>query len=223
MKGAKHVEIVAHNGRGQRRSGSNAKATQHVEIVAEARLPTRYGLFRIFAFCNDIDGREHIAVVRGEVRGKRIPLRVHSECLTGDVLGSLRCDCRAQLESALRMLGGLERGVLLYMRQEGRGIGLINKIRAYRLQDSGLDTVEANKRLGFADDARDYYVAARMMGALGVKSVLLITNNPAKLSELRRHGVAVAGRIPLETKPTRHDKKYLRTKKEKLGHLLENV
>lgn len=222
MKGVKH-EIAAHDGRRQRRSGSNAKAQQHVEIVADARLPTRYGLFRVFAFCNDIDGREHVALVRGNAKQKRIPLRVHSECLTGDVLGSLRCDCRAQLEAALRMLGERKRGVLLYMRQEGRGIGLANKIRAYRLQDMGLDTVEANKRLGFAGDARDYYVAARMIRALGIKSVLLITNNPAKLSELRRHCIAVAGRIPLETKPTRHDEGYLRTKKEKLGHLLENV
>jgi GTP cyclohydrolase II len=153
-----------------------------VKVDAVADLPTRFGLFRIVAFWNNRDGKEHIALVHGDVMGAvEVPTRLHSECLTGDVMGSLRCDCRDQLESALRELGSRERGLLLYLRQEGRGIGLINKVRAYALQDGGLDTVDANRALGFRDDERDYSIAAHMLSSLDVSSVQLMTNNPDKV------------------------------------------
>ncbi len=191
-------------------------------IVARADLPSRFGHFRIVAFAPDAAGKEHVALLRGEVRGAAgVPLRLHSECLTGDALGSLRCDCREQLERSLRMLGGLPLGVLLYLRQEGRGIGLANKVRAYALQDRGADTIEANHRLGFGADLRDYREAAAMLRALGVRSVRLMTNNPAKLAGLRAYGVRVVERIPLVTPATPHNEHYLRTKQERAGHLLE--
>lgn len=192
-----------------------------VQMVSVADLPTRFGQFRAVAFTPDERGDEHIAIVRGQVRDEAdVPLRVHSECLTGDVLGSLRCDCRDQLTASLEMLGSMPRGVLLYMRQEGRGIGLTNKIRAYALQDHGHDTVEANHLLGFGDDERDYRSAADMLEALGVRSARLLTNNPRKLDGLRDHGIEVAGRIPIVMPVNRHNAQYLLTKQKRSGHWL---
>src|SRR5512146_1486414 len=194
---------------------------QPLQLVSVASLPTRFGDFRVMAFTPDQNGDEHLAIVRGQVRGRAdVPMRIHSECLTGDVLGSLRCDCRDQLLSALEQLGALPFGALLYLRQEGRGIGLTNKIRAYALQDCGHDTVEANHLLGFGDDERDYRVAGDMARALGMKSVRLMTNNPRKLDGLRAQGVPVSGRIPLVMTPNRHNASYLLTKQERSGHLL---
>ena len=193
-----------------------------VRIAAIADLPSRFGDFQIVAFYNNRDEKEHAAIVRGDVLGaENVPVRVHSECLTGDAVGSLRCDCRDQLETALTRLGRMERGVLLYLRQEGRGIGLINKIRAYGLQDHGLDTVEANLALGFRDDERDYSVAAHMLFSLKVGSIQLMTNNPRKLYELTKLGVAVTGRIPVIIPPNVFNEFYLKTKAEKSGHWLD--
>lgn len=193
----------------------------HVEIVAKARLPTSYGKFRVVGFCNNIDNKEHLAIVKGEVSNKSlVPLRIHSECLTGDVFHSLRCDCRAQLEAALRKISKLPCGVILYMRQEGRGIGLTNKIRAYELQDSGYDTVQANLALGFPSDMRNYDVAAAMVKMLRIKSIALITNNPDKMSKLLEQGVKVARRIPHEFGKTKYNRAYLAVKKKKMSHLL---
>lgn len=206
---------------GARPTGSARAPHAEVQLVSIADLPTRFGHFRAVAFTPDSQGKEHIAIVRGQVRGSRnVPVRVHSECLTGDVIGSLRCDCRDQLEQALAHLGTLKEGVLLYLRQEGRGIGLTNKIRAYALQDDGHDTVEANHLLGFGDDERDYTVAADMLRALGVKSVKLMTNNPRKVTGLRESGITVAGRIPIVIAPNRHNAEYLRTKQRRSGHWL---
>lgn len=193
-----------------------------VRVVAVAELPTRFGRFRIVAFWNNRDEKEHIALVRGNiVDAEDVPTRLHSECLTGDGLGSLRCDCREQLEIALADLGSLDRGLLLYLRQEGRGIGLINKIRAYALQDRGMDTVEANHALGFRDDERDYAIAAHMIKSLDVRSVRLMTNNPAKIEQLEGHGVVVGRRIPHQTAPNEHNRFYLRTKALRSGHWIE--
>lgn len=195
-----------------------------MRATAEADLPSRFGEFRVVAFDGDPHGKEHLALVRGEVRGKRdVPVRLHSECLTGDVLGSLRCDCRDQLIASLEAVGRMPCGAVLYLRQEGRGIGLTNKIRAYALQDQGHDTIEANRLLGFGDDERDYEVAARMLEALGVESVTLMTNNPAKLRGLREHGMRVTERIPLVTRPNRHNAGYLATKQRRAGHWLEVI
>ncbi|MBF5046480.1 GTP cyclohydrolase II [Aggregicoccus sp. 17bor-14] len=197
---------------------------QHVcvRVDAVADLPTRFGTFRIVAFWNNRDGKEHLALVHGDVVGaEAVPTRLHSECLTGDALGSLRCDCRDQLEAALRQLGAQERGLLLYLRQEGRGIGLLNKVRAYALQDRGLDTVEANRALGFRDDERDYAVAAHMLQSLGVRSVALLTNNPDKVRQLEQHGVKVTGRIPHVMPPNAHNRFYLETKAAKSGHFID--
>jgi GTP cyclohydrolase II len=191
-----------------------------VRIGASARLPSRHGDFTVVAF-ESIDGKEHGAVVKGDVVGRRgVPLRIHSECFTGDVMGSLKCDCREQLEAALEYIGQQEFGVVLYLRQEGRGIGLVNKIRAYALQDAGLDTVEANHALGFDDDERSYDMAAQMIEELGIETVRLITNNPNKVEGLRENGVSVDGRIHHSMKPNPHNERYLRTKKAKSGHLL---
>lgn len=193
-----------------------------VKLVAVGDLPTRFGHYQVAAFYNDKDEKEHAAFVRGNVDGgERVPVRIHSECLTGDTIGSLRCDCRDQLETALVTIGKMECGIILYLRQEGRGIGFNNKIRAYQLQDEGLDTVEANLALGFHDDERDYAIAAHMLQALNVTSIELITNNMKKIEGLTRHGIVVGGRIPIEIKANPHNKKYLETKKEKSGHLLE--
>ncbi len=192
-----------------------------VQLVSVASLPTRFGEFRVAAFTPDANGDEHLAIVRGHVRGcTDVPMRIHSECLTGDVIGSLRCDCRDQLESALRQIGTMSFGALLYLRQEGRGIGLTNKVRAYALQDRGHDTVEANHMLGFGDDERDYRVAGEMAHALGIKSVQLMTNNPRKLDGLRAHGIPVSGRLPLVIPPNHHNATYLLTKQNRSGHLL---
>ena len=194
---------------------------RRLEPVADAVLPSRFGEFTVTAFGPDTHGKEHLALVRGDVRGRRdVPVRIHSECLTGDVLGSLRCDCRDQLIASLRSMGRKRHGVVLYLRQEGRGIGLTNKIRAYALQDLGHDTVDANRMLGFGDDERDYRAAAEMLRALGVESVRLMTNNPAKLLGLRQHGVPVTGRIPLVARPNPHNVRYLETKRSRAGHLL---
>jgi GTP cyclohydrolase II len=193
-----------------------------VKIAAIAELPTRFGDFHIVAFYNNHDDKEHIAIVRGDVtNAERVPVRVHSECLTGDVMGSLRCDCRDQLESALRMIGKMDHGILLYMRQEGRGIGLINKIRAYGLQEHGYDTVEANIALGFRDDERDYSVAAHMLESLKVRSIQLITNNPKKIQDLEKNGICVTGRIPHIMQPNKYNRFYLETKAAKSGHLID--
>jgi GTP cyclohydrolase II len=191
------------------------------DIVAVAALPTRFGNFRVVAFTGDPQGKEHLALVRGDVGGAScVPVRMHSECLTGDVLGSLRCDCRDQLITSLQILGGLPRGVLLYLRQEGRGIGLTNKIRAYALQDQGHDTIEANLLLGFRSDQRDYRMAAQMLRSLGIQSVHLMTNNPAKVIGLREHSMEVVGRIPILVRPNRHNAMYLDTKQKRAGHWL---
>ncbi len=193
-----------------------------VRIVSTAELPTRFGEFRIVAFWNNRDEKEHLAIVKGDILGAEDVLtRLHSECLTGDALGSLRCDCRDQLEVALRKLGSEERGLLLYLRQEGRGIGLINKVRAYALQDRGMDTVEANLALGFRDDERDYAIAAHMIHSLTVRSVRLMTNNPEKIEQLTRHGVRVGGRIPHAIPPNVHNRFYLETKAERSGHWID--
>ncbi len=193
-----------------------------VRVVGVADLPSRFGDFRIVAFWNNRDGKDHVAIVHGDVVGAHhVPTRLHSECLTGDVLGSLRCDCRDQLETSLRAIGQLDRGLVLYMRQEGRGIGLANKIRAYALQDRGLDTVEANLALGFRDDERDYSVAAHMLHSLGVASIRLMTNNPNKVGQLAEFGVKITDRIPHILPPNEHNQFYLETKAARSGHFID--
>ncbi len=193
-----------------------------VKVVGVADLPTRFGNFRVVAFWNNRDSKEHIAIVRGEVLGiEDVPTRVHSECLTGDALGSLRCDCRDQLEASLSRIGDLNCGLVLYLRQEGRGIGLINKIRAYALQDQGLDTVEANLALGFRDDERDYSIAAHMIESLTLRSIRLMTNNPAKIDQLRAHGIPVNGRIPHVMPANSYNRSYLETKASRSGHWMD--
>jgi len=190
-------------------------------VDTEARLPSRFGDFRVVSFTGDPQGREHLALIRGDVRGREdVPVRLHSECLTGDVLGSLRCDCRDQLIASLETVGKMERGVVLYLRQEGRGIGLTNKIRAYALQDRGHDTIDANRLLGFRDDERDYTVAAEMLRALEVGSVRIMTNNPAKVGGLIEHGIPITGRIPLVMEANPHNACYLDTKRVRSGHWL---
>ena len=193
-----------------------------VRVVAVARLPTRFGPFQLVGFWNNRDGKEHVAMVHGDVVGAGdVPVRLHSECLTGDVMGSLRCDCRDQLTEGLRTIQREGRGILLYLRQEGRGIGLLNKIRAYALQEKGLDTVEANQALGFRDDERDYAVAAHMLRSLGVKSVQVVTNNPDKINQLEQRGVTVSGRIPHVIPPNEWNRFYLETKARRSGHLMD--
>jgi GTP cyclohydrolase II len=191
-------------------------------VSAASDLPTRFGTFRVLVFSSDRDDRENLAIVRGDVWGEEaVPVRLHSECLTSEVLGSLRCDCREQLDLALQTIAGLSRGVVLYLRQEGRGIGLTNKIRAYALQqEQGLDTVDANLALGFRDDERDYAVAASMLRTLGVSSVRLLTNNPDKARQLTQLGMHVVERVPHAIPPTLHNRAYLETKARRSGHLL---
>jgi 3,4-dihydroxy 2-butanone 4-phosphate synthase / GTP cyclohydrolase II len=195
-----------------------------VRRVAEADLPTRYGHFRVFAYESLTDRETHVALVRGEIgNGRGVLVRVHSRCLTGDVFHSARCDCGDQLESALRRIGAEGRGVLLYLNQEGRGIGLSNKIRAYALQDQGFDTVEANERLGFMPDQRDYGIGAQILGDLGVRSMRLLTNNPRKFVGLDGYGLSVSETEPIEIAATEATRRYLKTKKVKLGHRLSSV
>jgi len=196
-----------------------------VRKVAEATIPTEFGQFRASAYESLVDGRVHVAMVLGDVgNGREILTRVHSECLTGDVFRSLRCDCGTQLENALAKIGAEGRGVLLYIRgHEGRAIGLTHKLRAYQLQEAGHDTVEANEALGFAADQRDYGIGAQILYDLGVRGMRLLTNNPLKRAGLEGHGLSILERIPLETTPTPENLRYLRTKREKLGHLLENL
>jgi len=207
-------ELIAHRMRNERL----------VERIAAPVLPTRYGDFRVYAFRSTVTEEEHVAMVMGEITpDDPVLVRVHSQCLTGDVLGSLRCDCGAQLETALERIAAERRGVLLYLLQEGRGIGLFNKLRAYELQDEGADTVEANERLGLPADQRDYGVGAQILRDLGVKKMRLMTNNPAKYVALAGFGLEIVARVPLEVPPTEHTRRYLEAKKHKMGHLLRMV
>ncbi|MFZ0582362.1 MAG: GTP cyclohydrolase II [Candidatus Acidiferrales bacterium] len=212
----------------RKKTGNSSKA----RVVAKAQLPTGFGDFQIFGIEGRKSGEEAVAIQHGvpndragrSTNGGKAPLvRVHSQCLTGDVFTSERCDCRAQLELSLRKIAKEPTGVLLYLPQEGRGIGLINKLKAYELQDAGLDTVEANRRLGFADDARDYEFAAEALKALGIRAVRLLSNNPDKVQQLQRAGVRVVERVPCRPRTSRHSASYLRTKKDKLGHLLSGL
>ena len=198
------------------------KTEQLMKIDVVANMPTDSGTFKIVGFDNLIDGKEHIALVKGDVAGKEnVTVRIHSECFTGDILGSLRCDCGSQLKTAMRRIDRLGEGVVLYLRQEGRGIGLLNKLRAYNLQEEGMDTLDANLHLGFGADMRDYAVAAQMLKALGVKSIKLLTNNPLKINGLEEYGIPVVEREEIEIEHNKVNKIYLKTKKERMGHLLK--
>ncbi len=200
------------------------KKSAALKLVARAALPTRYGRFTIYGFKGRGAQDEAVALVRGNLKGKSVPLvRVHSQCLTGDVLTSLRCDCRAQLELSLKKIGQAASGILLYLPQEGRGIGLMNKLRAYELQDEGMDTVEANETLGFAADARDYDFSAKILKKLGATRIRLLSNNPEKVRQLDRSGIRVIERVPCQPRISKISRAYLQTKKRKMGHLLEGI
>lgn len=211
----------------ERRKGSSADSGHEggagrFRRIVEARLPTEFGNFSVIAYEDTGSGSEHLAIVRGDVEGgKNVLVRVHSECLTGDALGSRRCDCGEQLRTSMRMLGRRRKGVLLYLRQEGRGIGLINKMIAYHIQDQGADTVEANLLLGFEPDERSYDAAAYILKDLGILSVVLLTNNPDKIESLRSLGVRVSGRVPLIVGVNRSNIRYIVTKKRKLNHMID--
>jgi GTP cyclohydrolase II len=200
------------------------KSSRTVQMIAHAELPTRYGRFTIYGFEGRGAQEEAVALVRGNLKTKTAPLvRVHSQCLTGDVLTSLRCDCRAQLELSLKQIGKAPSGILIYLAQEGRGIGLMNKLRAYELQDGGMDTVEANEKLGFAADARDYDFSAQILKKLGAKKIRLLSNNPEKVRQLESSGIQVVERVPCQPRISTISRGYLKTKKRKMGHLLKGI
>ena len=207
----------------QRGHGSRNGAKSGISIVARAKLPTRFGPFQILGIEGKSPQESAVAVVHGNIRGKTPLVRIHSQCLTGDVLASERCDCRAQLELSLRKIADSPSGVLLYLPQEGRGIGLMNKLRAYELQDRGMDTVEANEKLGFAADSRDYGFSAEALRLLGVRRVRLLSNNPDKVQQLEDSGIRVVERVPCRPRTSRTSRAYMETKRTKLGHLLDRL
>jgi len=207
-----------------RPSQPSSKGGTSVRKIAQADLPTRYGRFTIVGFQGRGKNEEAVALVRGNLIGKAPPLvRVHSQCLTGDVLGSLRCDCRSQLELSLKKIAQAASGILLYLPQEGRGIGLMNKLRAYQLQDGGMDTVEANEKLGFAADAHEYDFTAQVLKKLGAKRIRLLSNNPEKVRQLEKGGIQVIERVPCQPRVSKISRRYLKTKKRKMGHILKGI
>lgn len=207
-----------------RQVARSRKKSAKVQKIAQADLPTRYGRFTIFGFQGDGKNEEAVALVRGNLNGNTAPLvRVHSQCLTGDVLTSLRCDCRSQLELSMKKIAQAPSGILLYLPQEGRGIGLMNKLRAYQLQDGGMDTVEANEKLGFAADAREYDFSAQVLKKLGANRIRLLSNNPEKVRQLEKSGIQVVERVPCQPRVSKISRSYLKTKKRKMGHLLKGV